>query len=635
MCKVVVLFALSVCTAAAASAQVDTSIVPREGRTTWSPGVPNGIPARTTVCATLKASDFGNGGQEASAAIQAAINACPLGQTVALSAGTFLMNRHVVVNKGITLRGAGPGQTMLVKTNGAHVNDYRPEDAAPIIIVGPNRWPKVDSTTSVDLMADAVQGENFVMVPNAAGFAPGQFVLLDEDDYSAAAWTVLPNRLGVKMNSMIWASDRIVFQRHNPAEATDDPFPSSLSWFSRAGRPLNEIKEIVAVSGNRITFSTPVHVTYTTSKMAQLTRYTGENAHVRDAGIEDLTVSGGGDGNIRFEAAAYSWLKNVENTQWLGEAIGVNNSFRVEIRDSFIHDGVWSYPGGGGYGLSLALGTSEVLIENNIVVRANKVMVVRSSGAGSVVGYNYMDDGFIENSQTWVEVGLNGSHMVGSHHVLFEGNESFNYDSDNTHGNAIAMTVFRNHLIGRRRDFTGMSNARGAGLMLGSWWHSFIGNVIGEQGRMAGWIFEDPGDGSLGTATSQWGGSSAIWRLGYDPSHWEQAVDPKVKSTVLRDGNFDYLTNQVRWDRAPRALPASLYLRSKPAFFASSPWPWVDPTGETKLGALPARQRFEQMLAPGTAIETGNGNGNNGNGNNGNGNGNNGNGNGNGNVNRR
>ena len=50
------------------------------------------------------------------------------------------------------------------------------------------------------------------------------------------------------MNSTIWASDRIVFQRHNPSEPIDDPFPASLSWFSRPGRPLNEIKEIVAVS---------------------------------------------------------------------------------------------------------------------------------------------------------------------------------------------------------------------------------------------------------------------------------------------------------------------------------------------------------------------------------------------------
>jgi hypothetical protein len=34
-----------------------------------------------------------------------------------------------------------------------------------------------------------------------------------------------------------------------------------------------------------------------------------------------------------------------------------------------------------------------------------------------------------------VEIGVNGSHMSGSHHMLFEGNDTFNMDSDNTHGN--------------------------------------------------------------------------------------------------------------------------------------------------------------------------------------------------------
>ena len=98
-----------------AGAQVDTRIVPLEGRTTWAPGVQGGIPTRSTVCATVSAANFGNGGVEASAAIQAAINSCPLGSTVALSAGNFLVNRHVLLNKGITLRGAGPGQTKLIR----------------------------------------------------------------------------------------------------------------------------------------------------------------------------------------------------------------------------------------------------------------------------------------------------------------------------------------------------------------------------------------------------------------------------------------------------------------------------------------------------------------------------------------
>jgi hypothetical protein len=70
-------------------------------------------------------------------------------------------------------------------------------------------------------------------------------------------------------------------------------------------------------------------------------------------------------------------------------------------------------------------------------------MVARSSGTGSVIAYNYMDDGFISGSDSWVEIGLNASHLVGSHHVLFEGNYGFNIDSDQTHGNSIYHTFFR------------------------------------------------------------------------------------------------------------------------------------------------------------------------------------------------
>src|SRR5262249_22825874 len=125
------------------------------------------------------------------------------------------------------------------------------------------------------------------------------------------------------------------------------------------------------------------------------------------------------------------------------------------------------------------------------------------------------------------------------------------------------------------------------GLMYGSWWHSFVGNVMGTQGRTSGWQYEDSG--------MPWASSPSIWRLGYDPIHWDQEPDPKVRSTVLREGNYDYVTDQVHWDTGPQTLPDSLYLTSKPAFFGSNPWPWVDPIGPTKLYTLPAKARYEGM----------------------------------------
>ena len=36
---------------------------------------------------------------------------------------------------------------------------------------------------------------------------------------------------------------------------------------------------------------------------------------------------------LRFETAAYSWAKAIEVTQWLGEGVAIDNSFRVELRE--------------------------------------------------------------------------------------------------------------------------------------------------------------------------------------------------------------------------------------------------------------------------------------------------------------
>ncbi len=278
----------------------------------------------------------------------------------------------------------------------------------------------------------------------------------------------------------------------------------------------------------------------------------------------------------------------------------MDGSFRIEVRDSYIHEGSWPEPGGGGYAISFGTGTSETLIENNISSDVNKVIVFRSSGTGSVVGYNYMDDGWIFGTETWQECGINASHMAGPHHVLLEGNYSFNADSDYTHGNAIYLTFLRNWLSGQRRCFVD-GNQRAAGLAYGSWWDSFIGNVLGRPaaGAMSGWHYTSPAmscdsTGNQCTGSSATWGNQNVWFLGYDPERWTMRPDPKVLSTVIRDGNYDFLTKSQRWHNTPSrfTIPPSLYLKAKPAFFGSNPWPWVLPVYGS-VNTLPAKARYE------------------------------------------
>jgi hypothetical protein len=172
-----------------------------------------------------------------------------------------------------------------------------------------------------------------------------------------------------------------------------------------------------------------------------------------------------------------------------------------------------------------------------------------------------------------------------------EGNYSFNADSDYTHGNAIYLTFLRNWLTGQRKSFTDSSGSRTVGLAYGSWWDSFVGNVLGREGQMAGWVYEDA---AMAGTNADWGDKD-VWKLGYDPERWQMYADPKVLSTVIRDGNWDWLTSSVHWHKTPAGftIPDSLYLPGKPAFFGANPWPWVDPIGATKVFTLPAKARYD------------------------------------------
>jgi len=579
-----------------------TYALPAERTTAWKPGVTlnGGIPERTNVCATLDAAKFGNGARNASSAIQAAIDACPDGQVVSLSAGTFLVNDLVLVHKGITLRGAGADLTTLTKSNGAKPLQDRADDAQPIVVVGPSRWPKTDDAASQDLQADGDKASFTVTVANGSVFSAGGLALLDE--LSGAGWQLDPLGRG-----QIWAPPdwRLVWQLHLPGQSFDDPLTAgsttgggAASWFCRPDRPTAEVKEVASVDGNTVTFTTPLHISYRKGHRAQLTPLRGAQSEpVRNAGVERLKAVGGSDGAIRFESAAYSWARNVEVTQWLGEGFSVARSFRVEIRDSWVHDGAWSQPGGAGYALSLSAGSAEVLFENNISMMANKVMVARCAGAGSVIGYNYVDDGFIVLTEGWIEAGLNASHMVGPHHVLFEGNDGFNFDSDKTHGSSSYHTVFRNALRCWRRPFvnprTGHTvddgaSSNGPKRCIGScgysYWMSFVGNVLGTKDRMSGFTYDSIGSRSMTR--------NAIWLLGWDEVA-PYAYDPAVAATAIRDGNWDWLQARQSWHNAPPLpLPDSLYLPGKPTFFGANPWPWVDPATGT-LRTLPARARHD------------------------------------------
>ena len=128
------------------------------------------------------------------------------------------------------------------------------------------------------------------------------------------------------------------------------------------------------------------------------------------------------------------------------------------------------------------------------------------------------------------------------------------------------------------------------------YWNTFVGNVLGYEGMTP---ISDPVTEGFGLQNSfvyEYNGArdaAPMWRVGLLD---DDTQEPTTVATLIRHGNFDWVTESQVWDDdfSNHNLPASLYMSGKPGFMGDEAWPWVDPaTGET--GELPAKARFDRI----------------------------------------
>jgi len=106
-----------------------------------------GIPARSTICATFAAATYGNGASDAAAAIRTAVTTCPVGQVISLGAGLFRFDTAVLVDRGITIRGAGAGVTTIRNVNGSTRDTGNLDTANGNVAMGGRDWRDKDRHT--------------------------------------------------------------------------------------------------------------------------------------------------------------------------------------------------------------------------------------------------------------------------------------------------------------------------------------------------------------------------------------------------------------------------------------------------------------------------------------------------------
>lgn len=522
--------------------------------TAWNPGITtdgqlhrplgdDGLPARTDVCASLKPGDD----------IQAALDQCAEGKVVSLAAGTYTVASTITLKKGVVLRGAGsagaPTGTTIKKTGGGTV-----------LAIGEGRDQTCYGGTAYALASDGAKESTTVHVgANASKFTAGQLALVDETD------------------------DPVVQQGDCP-------------YFKRTGgRSSSQRVEIVAVDAQAgtLTLGAPLHWGFRAAapRSAQITPVTGT---VRWAGIEAVRLQGGSNpgypgqmaGGIDVSNAAWSWVKDVQTDDTIGGMhVSLTGTYRVVVRDSYVHHSADYGFGRDCYGIVLRCGAAENLVENNIARYMNKPIMMNATGGGNVIAYNYADNSWATPPE-WQEVNID-CHCSFPHMELIEGNWAPHVGATNTHGNAGYLTFFRNHsssafappaVAGSNATQTG--NVVCVQLSGGDVGMNVIGNVLGQDKLSTTYEVYSP---SLG----------AIFELGDNGA----GMGDVAVTSLFRTGNYDYASHSTKWDpqTTNHALPASLYT-CKPRWWpASSPWPWVGPDLMPMVGTLPAKARAEKL----------------------------------------
>ncbi|HTQ02381.1 MAG TPA: hypothetical protein VMI54_00940 [Polyangiaceae bacterium] len=524
-------------------------------------GVVGGIPTRTTLCATL------NPGVTA-AAINDAIQACPAGQVVMLSAGTYnLSDDGIVMKSGVTLRGAGADQTLLVFSATTYCNN---QDAC-ICFAGSNEWggdarALPGGSNYADWTGGYAQGSTQITLENVgSAIAVGQSIHLDQanDQSVGADFFVCDN-----------TTAPCSLEGGNGGRTIDGLLRSQV-----------QIVKVTAVNGDTYTIDPPLYSP--NWRAGQKPAAWWPSTLLENAGVEELSVdatASGGMTNVSMVNAANDWVEGVRlvrTCECQRDLVQLEDSSHCTIESNYLF---------GTQGKSVNYGiesyvASDDLVANNILQHVVAPMMVQPA-LGSVFAYNYAindtyDDGFASNPLHWM-IGMADQHNAGVEYNLYEGNIGPGAGGDVIHGNQLANTLFRNWFLGSDPGRTDATIA----VTLSSYnrYHNVVGNVLGT-----------PGYTTTYEVNSGIGQSGVVYDIGSGDTEGSVTVpdDPLVSTTLFRWGNFDVATNKAHFDAsdvpsdigslanpvpASQSLPASFYLTEQPDFWpASKPWPPIGP----------------------------------------------------------
>ena len=552
------------------SPQLWSGIIDPSRAINWSlPGA--NVVNRTTICSTLTSA-------ATTATINAAIAACPAGQVVFLGAGTYTITGGIdfAGHSNVTLRGAGPTQTILQFTGGntcgGNGGDICAEPVSPLYNGSAAILP--GGANAATWSGGYAQGATAITLTANAGLpSVGQAIVLDQ------------------LND---ASDTtgIFICDTNPACQINGAGNSNGRVTGGVTRSQQQIVTVTAINGSTFTISPGL---YANNWRTGQTPGAWWQPMVSGIAIENMTVDHTSSttalSGIFLYACTGCWVKNVKSLSPKRNHVWIYLSNYDTVRDSYFYGTQNSATQS--YGVE-PFEASDMLVENNIFQHI-AAPILFSQGMGGVIGYNYAVDNYYTNSSAWLLASL-PSHGPGNQMSLMEGNDLNSIGCDDVWGSGANKTIFRNHLSGRGYNGTTLTTQKTNALGLNAYCRSYniIGNVLGTSGYHTRYESYTPNVVSAANC------EVSVYQIGYagsecgNNSNAGVSNDAVSRNTLFRWGNYDVVTSGVLWNSAEvptvgvtyvngnpvpasHTLPASFYLTSKPSFFKNLPWPPIGP----------------------------------------------------------
>jgi hypothetical protein len=556
------LFLIILCYSSYSHAQAWSGIIDSSRAIDWSRAGTT-IKNRTTICATLSP------GASASQ-ISSAISSCPANQVVFLNAGTYNLSGGINFggHNNVTLRGAGPIQTVLQFSSGdgcgGQGGDICVIDSSPAYVGSSQIQP--GGSNAHRWTAGYAKGATQITLDSTSGLSVGSVIILDQANDTSDT-------------GGIFVCD--TSPCHQGGET------SSSNGRSIGGVDYNQtqIVTVTGISGNALTISPALFMNNWRASQSPGVWWTSQ---ITGVGIEDLTVDNSGSGGsvhagIYFYDANNSWVKNVKSLRGNRNHVWLYQSSHNVIRDSYFfgtQNGAQE-----SYGVESFI-ASDNLIENNIFEQiASPIM--SSGSSGNIYGYNFSTNNLYNVSVNWMQNSY-ANHDAGNLMNLYEGNSFNAIDCDDIHGTGGSTTYFRNQLLGAQ---PGKSlNTHAMNIYSYCRGYNVVGNVLGTATYHTNY--------EASPQTSSGSCDTSIYILGFPSSECRSGSAPPddalVRSTLLRWGNYDTVSNAVLWNASevPTAgvpfingnpvpsshtLPSSFYLTSKPSFWGAMPWPAFGP----------------------------------------------------------